>query len=243
MATVLDLTSAALREIGVLASGETAPSADSTDALTTLNRLLDSWANRRLRIFTITDTSWTIVSGTDNYTVGTAGTIAVARPTEGQVQGVTYVDTTASVVTEVPLGKMNHDAWRRIRQKLITSGEPTHAYYNPTVSTGTLHLYPVPTSSTLTGHFYTAERVAAFAALTSTVTLPAGYERMIVKNLAVELCPSYGREPSQFLVKQANEATAEVKVGNKAQANLSFDSASSFPGYRNIRGYNIRTDG
>lgn len=46
MATCLDIIKAALREIGVLASGETPAAVDAQDALDMLNRMFAAWEQR-----------------------------------------------------------------------------------------------------------------------------------------------------------------------------------------------------
>lgn len=50
MATSRQIITAALREIGVLASGETMAAADAADAIETLNRMLASWEQRGVLI-------------------------------------------------------------------------------------------------------------------------------------------------------------------------------------------------
>ena len=60
--TVLDIGTAALRDLGVLATGETASSEDSDAMLAALNRLVDQWAAERMAIYSQTRTTWAIVS-------------------------------------------------------------------------------------------------------------------------------------------------------------------------------------
>jgi hypothetical protein len=64
---------------------------------------------------------------------------------------------------------------------------------------------------------------------------------MLSKNLAVELAPSYGREPSRTLLLQAADATAVVKRANKRLSDMSFDAGALIQG-RGSGSYNIRTN-
>ena len=229
MATVLDLTTVALKEIGVLAAGEVPNSEDAADALAALNRLIDQWAAERLQIYTITRTPWTIVSGTQNYAVGTGVTVNVARPV--YVEHVSYLDTTLSPNQEIPLGELTDAGYQQTSVKALTGSAPTSFYYNPTYPTGTISLFPVPTSSTLQGVLYSPVAVARFAATSDTVALPPGYEEMIVTSLALRLATPYGRQPDPMLLDRQREARAIVKRSNWRPADLSFDAGSLINGH------------
>jgi len=228
MAVVLDVVNAALKEIGVLAIGETATADDSIDALATLNRLLDQWAAERLQIHTVTRTLWTITTGVGTYAVASGSVVNVARPV--YIDHVNFVDTSATPDLEQALNPLTEDAYSRIAQKALTSPFPTCWYYNPTYPTGTLELWPVPTSTTIQGVLYAPAAVVAFAALTTTVALPPGYERMIIKNLAMELSPSYGRAADQVLMQQAVESKEVVKRSNRRLMDLSVDAGALLQG-------------
>lgn len=224
MATVNDIVVAALKEIGVLAAGETATAEDASDALASLNRLLDQWAAERLQIYTVTRTTWTIAANDGQYSVGASADVNVARPVF--IDHVHFVDTSTDPDTESALQPLTEDAWARIEQKALTATLPQAWYYNPTFPTGTLSLWPVPTSATLLGALYAPQAVVAFSVLTSSVSLPPGYERMLVKHLALELLPSYEKQPNPVLLEAARESRAVVKAANKRLMDLSFELAA-----------------
>jgi hypothetical protein len=152
---------------------------------------------------------------------------------------VGYQYSTPDPDQETPLTPMTEYAYMAIIEKALTSTLPTHYYYNPTYPTATLTLYPIPTSSTLTGVIYAKTAVTSFAALSTSVSLPPGYERMYRKRLALELMPTFGREPSMLLVRQATEAKEVVKRANKRIVDLQFESAALMG---KGSGYNIYTD-
>lgn len=208
----------------MLAAGETATAEDASDALVSLNRLLDQWAAERLQIYTVTRTTWTIAANDGQYSVGASADVNVARPVF--IDHVHFVDTSTDPDTESALQPLTEDAWARIEQKALTATLPQAWYYNPTFPTGTLNLWPVPTSATLLGALYAPQAVGAFSALTSSVSLPPGYERMLVKHLALELLPSYEKQPNPVLLEAARESRAVVKAANKRLMDLSFELAA-----------------
>lgn len=220
MATVLDLEKAALKAIGVLGAGETATPEDAADAFDELNRMAGQWNAEHLLLYAQTRTVFPLVSGTNVYTVGTGGTVNTARPVF--IDAVRFQDTSTTLLTEYPLYELTQDASEGLVLKTMTSPFPSSYRYNPTVPLGTLTLWPTPTSTSLQGVMYSAQVVPAFAALTTVVVLPPGYEELIVTNLAVRLAASYTRQVDPLLFKRAEESRAVAKRANIQMADLSF---------------------
>ena len=235
MATVLDVIVDALRELNVLAAGETASADEAEHGLTALNRLVDQWAVERLSIYTVTRTVWTIPASTQDFTVGLGGTVSVARPVF--IDHITFYDNANSPLNEIPLTPLTDDAWSAIRMKGTESPYPQSFWYNPTYPLATLSLWPKPTGANLRGVLYAPAAVAEFTSLAQDVALPPGYRRMIVKNLAMELAPSYERPPNPALIQQAQDSVAAVKRGNKRLMDMTTDMAT-WGG----RGFDIYTD-
>lgn len=211
--TAQDLITAALKRIGALAAGETPNGDEMTDGLVRLNALIDSWANERLTVYTITRTTWTIVSGTAAYTLGVGGTINVARPEF--VVDINYQDTSPTPDREYDLGPcLQPSEYASLAAKAQTGTDPLAVYYNPTYPLATVTFWPVPTSTTLQGVLYHPAAVTTFAELSTTVSLPRGYERALVANLAVELCPEFGMAVPATLEQIAMDSKAVLKVVN-----------------------------
>lgn len=234
MADVRDVCTQALRELGVIAADETPTASDILTAIAALNRLLDQWAAERLMIYTTSRTTFALVSGTQTYTVGASGNFNVARPV--RIDHFTIYDDTAAIPDEVSLEELTDDAYALIRQKTATSTEPIYFYYNPTFPLGTLFLWPAPTSDDLTGVLYAPQQVSEFAetaaGLDTAISLPPGYRRMLVKNLAMEMAPSFERSPTQELKDQAADSKSIVKLANVRMMDMPVD-----PGWLSGRGY------
>lgn len=220
--TVLDLVTVALEELGVLAAGQVPTAEEAEDGRVALNRLTDQWAAERLQLYTVTRTVFTITSGVGSYAVGPAQVVNVARPVFPS--HVAINDTSPTPDVERGLSMLTEDQYAAIPSKAQTSSEPASWYYNPTYPYGLLSLFPVPTSTTLQGVLYAPTAVASFAATSTTVALPPGYEEMIVSNLAVRLAPSYGRTVDPTLFGRSVESVATVKRANAGRllSDLSF---------------------
>lgn len=240
MPTVLDtFLNPALGRLGILAASETATAEDTAIALQALNSLQDKWAAEDLTIFSVTRTTWNIVSGTGVYTVGTGGTVNIGRPVAHNIQNLTFQDLSTNPDTEYPISKLTDDDFAGIVQKDLTSPFPTSWYYNPTYPLGTLTFWPVPTSSTLQGVIYALTPIVEWAALTTVVALPPGYKQMIVTNLALELTQFFPeRGVPELLPGAASDAMAVVKRSNKRELDMNFE----FYGGRGD-GWSIYTDG
>lgn len=238
-ATVRDLLSASLTEIGVLAAGEVMTAADSSLGLAALNRWIDAQAADRLQMYEETRTVWTIVSGDENYTVGTGGDVNRARPV--YVSRVQFQDTNLTPTTEFPLSTLTDDSYAAITMKDQESTYPQCYWYNPTFPLATLIFWPVPTSGTLEGVMYAPTAVAEFANLSTSVSLPPGYQQMIVKCMAVELAPSYEVQPNPLLLKQAQDSLITVQRANKRLSDLSLDQGAVIQGGSRWGGWSIYT--
>lgn len=221
MATVLDLVSASLREIGAFAAGETLPYDDAHDAFLRLNRFLDRMAGENLTIYSITRSTSTLTASQASFTVGSGGNINITRPTF--IDRVSFIDTSMDPDAEFSLGTlMTEQEYQSVTLKALTSTYPQRAYYNPTYPLGTLIPWPIPTSSTLQWVIYHYAAVPQFAALSTTISLPPSYYEFLVQNLALLLCPSYERQPHPVLVKSAADSMATMKRLNFRESELTF---------------------
>jgi hypothetical protein len=239
VATARDIITASLQELGVLAAGEVATAAEANDGLALLNRWLDSKAAERLQIYMVTRSTWAIVSGTGSYTVGTGGSVNIARPVF--INEIQFVDTSMDPDLELPLTPLTDATYAAIGMKTFTSKYPQAAYYNPTYPLAMITFWPVPTSTTLLGAIYSATAVTQLPTLDTAISMPPGYELMLVKNLAVQLAPSYERQVNSILLEQAREAIAIVKRSNKRLDDLVIDRAALVQGNR-WGFYNIYSD-
>jgi hypothetical protein len=210
--TPADLVEASLKRLRVVMAGGTPSAEDQADAFTRLNSLVRSWSLQPGTIHQVVRTTWTITASQASYTVGTSGNVAITRPASpSAINGVTVQDTSQSPVLEYPaVTPMDEDAYMAIPQKALTSTLPTSWYYAPTTPTGTLYPIPIPTSTTLQGVIYVPTPVAEFAALSTTIFLPDGYDLALTENLAVLLAPEFGVPLDPVLVQSARESKRAI---------------------------------
>lgn len=113
--TALDLIVGALRNINVLASGETPDANDSQDALQVLNDMMESWSNEKLLIPSSVENILVFNPGQYIYTIGNpvagtfTGTLVSGSPTisnvsvpAGLIVGAALTDVQSSIPTATP---------------------------------------------------------------------------------------------------------------------------------------------
>ena len=209
MATAQTIIDRALRLIGAIASGESPTTAESNDGLTALNAMISSWQTEKLNVYAFVDTSFNLAAADNSYTVGPAGNFALTpRP-----QKIEQVFVTANGINyEVEL--IDYEKWNRIPDQTSDSDIPVCAYYEPTLPTGTLKLWPVP-NTVYALHLITWTSLSELAALSTTITLPQGYERALAYNLALEIASEYEKQASPSVQAIAVESKAVIKRANQ----------------------------
>lgn len=207
MATALDIIEGSLRLIGALATGETPSSADSTDALTTMNQLIDSWSNDGYMVFERKREEFTLTALQASFTIGTGGNFNTSRPTTISEAGIIEND------TELPVEIISQQEFSQIVNKDTQSNIPQRLYYEPEYPLGKINLWPVPSvANTLV--LYSMKPLSQIATTGTTISLPPGYERALKYNLAVELAPEYGKPIDSIVAQIAMDSKNELQRTN-----------------------------
>lgn len=208
MTTASDLINGALRDVGALASGETATAEDTSDALELLNHLLGQWQATGLNVYALKDVSFA-VTGAASYTIGTGGNVAVARPVSVEAAFWRSGD------LDYPLTVINaFQDYQRIGDKTLT-GVPGAIYYLPSYSLGKVYAYPMPTTGDL--HLTVKEALQTFASASETVTLPPEYMLALRYSLAELLKISYPEAQPRFDIEKAAKTARTIIKRNNVQ--------------------------
>lgn len=208
MTIAREIVSRAHRLLGKVTSGDALPESECQDGLTALNMLIESWQAEKLVVYAFVDTAFTMVADDASYTVGPSGNFALTpRPSKLENVYVRASDTDYGV--EI----VDSDRWVAIADKTVTSNIPSKAYYEPTLTTGTLQVWPVPdTGNSL--HIVTWTAISTLALLTTAIALPSGYERALSYNLAVDLGPELSVNPPAAVVQIAADSKATIMRAN-----------------------------
>ena len=222
MTTARDIVRKSLQKIGVLIKSEQPSADEASDGLSSLNSLVESWSNDSTCIISRAWETFTLVSGQGTYTMAIGQNFNTTRPTNiiqayVRIGGVdTYVDV------------INDTTYNAIEFKALT-GVPQFLNYDNSFPTDNIRLYPVPASGYQL--FILSEKpLTSFATLDATVSMPVGWERALIYNLAVELAPEYGQQPDASIVQIAAKSLGLVRT-----ATIRARPMDAYPQGANIR--------
>lgn len=207
MASAGDQINRALRLLGVLAEGETPSAAVSNDALTALNQMIDSWNTERLSVYATQDQIFTWPAGEITRTLGPTGDFVGNRPI--LIDDSTYYrDTGTNVSFGIKL--INQQQYNGIAVKTVTSTYPQVMWVNMEYPNISMTVYPKPTRA-LEWHIVSVEELSQPATLATQLTFPPGYLRAFTYNLAMEIAPEFGVEPSPQVKRIAMTSKRNLK--------------------------------
>lgn len=206
--TANDLIERALVKARVIAPGESLQANKADQVLAELNDMLDSWQLEKLMVIADVLESFSLQSGKSEYTYGSGGDFDSARPIEIKDECFIRDGNTDRKCLLLTLDRY------RIRTTKTTQGRPRFMAYNPEYPLMKVFFYPTPDSSSDDVHIRAAKSITSFAALTTSVDLQPGYRRAIVSNLAIEICPNFGKKVPVDLKRLAAEAKTSIKSAN-----------------------------
>jgi hypothetical protein len=220
-----DLITQAMTDLGALASGEVPSAAEMTQGLASLNQLIDGWMAEALTVPTIQRNVFALVANQATYQIGPTAVDWVVTNRPVAIQRAGLVLNTVAPSIEYPLYMMTDEEYGAVSIKALTTVYPSEAYYNPTMPNGTFFLWPTPTVSSNQIALYLPTPLNQFTDATTAIALPPMYARALRYNLAVDLAPGLGREPSPTILGIATAALAAVKLQNLKPSILSIDQA------------------
>jgi len=196
----------ALRLLGILAEGETASAATSQDALVAMNQMIDSWNTERLSVFCTQDQIFSWPAGEIKRTLGPTGDFVGNRPI--QLDDGTYYKAPSGVSYGIKI--INQDQYNGIAVKTSTSTFPQVIFVNNTFPDVEMYVYPRPTQI-LEWHFVSVQELTQPATLATQLHFPPGYMRAFAYNLAMEIAPEFGVEPSPQVQRIAMTSKRNLK--------------------------------
>jgi hypothetical protein len=207
MSTAGDQINRALRLLGVIAEGETPSAETSQDALIALNQMVDSWNTENLMIYNTQNQVFTWPADEITRTLGPTGDFVGNRPV--QLEDSTYYrDPTTNVSFGIKF--INQQQYDGIAVKTVTSTYPQVMWINMEHPNISMTIYPKPTRA-LEWHFVSAHELDQPATLATELAFPPGYLRAFTYNLAMELAPEFGVEPSKQVQRIAMTSKRNLK--------------------------------
>ncbi len=203
MTTALDIITSAMRKIGVLTKTETPAADESADALQTLNDLLGSWSNDSLPIYARTLENFTLSANTSAYTIGNSATFDTASPVaiiSAYIRDGGY-DYGVDIISDQDYAALENKT---------QTGRPFVLSYNNDYPAGTLKFYYTPNQAY---NFYilSEKQLTSITALDSVLSLPAGWNRALIYNLAIDLAPEYGQAVTPEIAGIAGQSLSAIK--------------------------------
>jgi hypothetical protein len=205
--TAGDQINRALRLIGVLAEGETTSASVMQDSLMALNQMIDSWNTERLSVFCTQDQIFTWPAGLISRTLGPTGDFIGLRPV--LLDDATYFRDPGTNVS-FGIKFINQQQYDGIAVKTVTSTYPQVIFVNMTFPDVTMTIYPRPTRD-LEWHFVSVQELDNPATIATNLFFPPGYLRAFTYNLAMEIAPEFGVEPSPQVQRIAMTSKRNLK--------------------------------
>jgi hypothetical protein len=196
----------ALRLLGVLAEGETPSASVSQDSLMALNQMIDSWNTERLSTFVTQDQVYTWPAGFISRDLGPSGDFIGNRPI--MMDDATYYKAPNGVSYGIKF--INQQQYDGIAVKNVTSTYPQVCWVNMGFPNITLTVYPKPTQD-LEWHMISVQELDRPADLSTVMYYPPGYLRAFTYNLAMEIAPEFGVEPSPQVSRIAMTSKRDLK--------------------------------
>jgi hypothetical protein len=196
----------ALRLLGVLAEGETSSASVSQDSLMAMNQMIDSWNTERLAVFSTEDQIFTWPASLISRTLGPTGDFVGNRPI--LLDDATYFKAPNGVSYGIKM--INQQQYNGIAVKTVTSTYPQVMWVNMTFPNIEMYVYPRPTQN-LEFHFVSVEKLTEVTDLSTVLYYPPGYLRAFTYNLAMEIAPEFGVEPSPQVKRIAMTSKRDLK--------------------------------
>lgn len=225
--TANDIIKRSMQALGILGRTESPGAGESNDGLIAFNAMLDSWSNGEdLMSYVVLERSAPLSVNTASYTIGTGGTINVARPAD-----IKQAYIRDAIGNNFLLEILPRDKWNQIgnRSSTITSQIPETLFYDPQYPLGVINIFPTPLLA-YTLFFDSTQDQVDFSSLTQALAMPPGYERAYVLNLALELMAAgfpcmLDDKALMRLINNAADAKANVKRVNIKEVIADYDSA------------------
>lgn len=210
--TLKQLVIEALRAVGAAEPGEEPEAHSVSDALALAQDMLDSWSNERLLVPLLTRESFPLLAQR-SYTMGPGGDFDTARP-------LTLVSAVLKDPTglERPLILASRNQWDNLGLK-DSVAIPRFLYFHDEYPLASLEFSSIPTAGD-TLELVSQKTIAELGALTDSLELPPGYNRLFRLGLTIEVAPEYGFAVSNETIGAFQQAWIGIKRTKAANRSM-----------------------
>lgn len=228
MDTVGGIVRSALRKAGVLAAGEPLSPDDGGDALEAFVLMVDGWTNESLLIPVLSTLEVPLIPGQSEYTFGEV----TGTPPNNHVQ----TPRPERIITAFIRDRYNTDyiqeiidteTFARISRKGNES-RPSRFYYRKSWPLNTIFFESTPYADEVL-HLEVIQPLSGVlpaASLQEVISLPPGYKRALIYNLAIEISDEYGKAVTPATATIAAESKKWLKRNNYRTLVLGMDRAA-----------------
>ncbi len=202
MTTALTIITKAMQKAGILTKSEVPASDEASDGLDSLNDLLGSFSNDSMLITSRVTELFNLNSGVGSYTIGAGQDFSTIRPIK-----IIEAHINSGIISYESMYLCPDEIYQGLDLKTLQSIPDTLNYTNA-YPYGTINLYPYPSTGYVLS--ITSEKELTQFTLNQTVNLPAGWNRMLIYNLAVELAPEYGQKVDPLTLKIASDSKGAI---------------------------------
>lgn len=182
-----DVIKGALRKLGVLPSGGSPTSNQTTDANASLNALIKAFHADGMPLWAIQNYNFTTVNGTSSYTIGTGKTLNTIVPLK-----IIQALYTMAGGENIPMNVYNRYDFQNL-PSMNDSGTPVDLYYQPLAdNSGIIQLWPSPSDSTTTITIDYQRPFSDMTNATDNFDFPPYWMQALIYMLAWSLAPEYG---------------------------------------------------
>jgi hypothetical protein len=188
----------------------------STMHLRILNDIIDEWGTDDCMIYDQIEGTFSLVTNQAQYQLGPGQSLNV---TPTIIEAVSIYD---SMGISYPVTLIGPRQFAQIAFRAAT-GRPRWAYIEWAFPNVLINFYPTPSFSTDTAHVWYDGALVPFAAMNSTLSMPAGYSMVFKTQLALRMCVIHKLDTPPDLYRLANEAFVRAQAPHKRIQTLNTD--------------------
>lgn len=206
MTTVSTIVTQALRDAGVVASGETPTADESDDALQLFAQMIGQWQVDKIMV-PGQQTVSVNASGSQTYTIGPSATINTPLPVavDAAFYRLNDVDYPVHVLT-------SWEDYESITLKSIPGTIPSAIFYRREAPTGTIYVWPQPSTGSI--RLVLRQNLTDYDSLADDISLPKEYELALRLSLQELILEAFNMPPKPTLIQRAKNARKVLMRNN-----------------------------